>query len=120
KSDSASAKKSNSSTAKSDSAEKTEAGASRSDIDRWMKDADSKLVSDRKKEARAMYAKVVENDPKNQFGKSDMAYVKMVSLIVDRDSDLLRREAYSKIKQFETRYPDSDHKDYYTLIRAIL
>jgi len=107
--------------------EKTSKGATRSDIFRWMKDADTKLVEShktqsvqRKKEARAMYNKVVEKDPENKFGKSDIAYVKMVSLIVDSDSDLLRRQAYNKIKEFETRFPDSGHKDYYTLIRAIL
>lgn len=99
---------------------KTAEGATKSDIERWMKDADGKLVSERKTEARAMYSKVVEKDPKNQFGKSDTAYVKMVSLIVDKDSDPLRRQAYNKIKEFEARFPDSDHKDYYTLIRAIL
>lgn len=105
---------------KADETAKTSKGASRSDIERWIKDADGKLVNGRKKEARAMYSKVVENDPENKFGKSDMAYVKMCSLIVDRDSDLLRREAYSKIREFEARFPKSEHKDYYTLIRAIL
>jgi thioredoxin-like negative regulator of GroEL len=110
-----------------DTGEKSSAGATRSDITRWMKDADTKLVEahkanspQRKREARAMYNKVVEKDPENKFGKSDMAYVKMVSLIVDRDSDLLRRQAYTKIKEFETRFPKSEHKDYYTLIRAML
>jgi hypothetical protein len=111
----------------SENVEKTSEGATRADIERWMKDADTKLVEahkenspQRKREARAMYNKVVEKDPDNKFGKSDMAYVKMVSLIVDRDSDLLRRQAYTKIKEFEARFPKSDHKDYYTLIRAVL
>src|SRR5690606_34177235 len=108
-------------------AEKSSEGATRSDIVRWMKDADTKLVEahksgnvQRKREARAMYNKVVEKDPENKFGRSDMAFIKMVSLIVDRDSDLLRRQAYTRIKEFEDRFPKSDHKDYYTLIRAIL
>lgn len=107
--------------------EKNSAGATKSDIERWMNEADSKLVEahktnnvQKKREARAMYNKVVEQDPENKFGKSDMAYVKMVSLIVDRDSDLLRRQAYTRIKEFETKFPDSSHKDYYTLIRAML
>jgi hypothetical protein len=99
---------------------KTSKGATLADVDRWMSDAENKLVAARKKEARAMYTKVVDNDPENKSGKSDIAYVKMVSLIVDKDSDLQRREAYSKIKEFEARYRNSEHKDYYTLIRAIL
>lgn len=105
---------------KPDTNTKTSDKASVADINRWLKDADSKLVDGHKKEARAMYSKVVENDPKNISGKSDMAFIKMVSLIVDRDSDLQRKEAYQKIREFEARYPDSEHKDYYTLIRAIL
>lgn len=123
-------------TPKADSSSKPEAkpsepknseGVTKSDVERWMKDADTKLVeahksqsAQKKREARAMYNKVVEKDPKNEFGKTDMAYVKMVSLIVDRDSDLLRRQAYTKIKDFEARFPESEHKDYYTLIRAML
>jgi thiol-disulfide isomerase/thioredoxin len=90
------------------------------DIERWSKDADSKLLSGRKKEARAMYQKVYEKDPKNQFGKSDMAFIKMVSLMVDQDDDALRQKALNKIKEFEALFPDSEHKDYYTLIRATL
>lgn len=112
---------------KKESEPKNSEGATKSDVERWMKDADTKLVeahktqsTQKKREARAMYNKVVEKDPDNQFGKTDMAYVKMVSLIVDRDSDLLRRQAYTKIKDFEARFPDSGHKDYYTLIRAML
>lgn len=122
------AKSSEKSDSKSEeNAEKTSEGATKNDISRWMKDADTKLVDahksgnvQRKREARAMYNKVVEKDPENKFGRSDMAFIKMVSLIVDRDSDLLRRQAYTRIKEFEDRFPKSDHKDYYTLIRAIL
>lgn len=91
-----------------------------SDINRWIKEADSSLISQQKKKARAMYQHVVEKDPENKFGKSDMAFIKMVSLMVDEDDDALRRMAYNKIKEFEARFPDSEHKDYYTLIRATL
>lgn len=90
------------------------------DIERWIKDADTKMQTGRKNEARAMYSKVVENDPKNVHGHSDLAYIKMVSLIVDRNDDFLRKQAYEKIKEFPTRYPQSTHQDYYTLIRAML
>jgi hypothetical protein len=67
-----------------------------------------------------MYQKVYEKDPKNKFGKSDMAFIKMVSLMVDQDDDALRQKALNKIKEFEALFPDSEHKDYYTLIRATL
>lgn len=121
KSDDTDAKSTGAEAKKSGDAEvKTSTGASKADLARWMKDADTKLVDGRKKEARAMFSKVVENDPKNISGTADMAFIKMVSLIVDKDSDLQRREAYNKIRQFEARYPESAHKDYYTLIRAIL
>lgn len=90
------------------------------DIERWTKDADSKLLAGRKKEARAMYAHVYEKDPTNKFGRSDMAFIKMVSLMVDQDDDALRQKALNRIKEFEALFPDSEHKDYYTLIRATL
>jgi outer membrane protein assembly factor BamD (BamD/ComL family) len=89
-------------------------------VNRWIKDADSKLVAGRKKEARAMYQKVYEKDPQNTFGKSDMAFVKMVSLMVDQDDDAKRQQAFNKIKEFEALFPNSEHQDYYTLIRATL
>ncbi len=90
------------------------------DVARWIKDADTKLIGQRKREARAMYGHVVEKDPENKHGKTDMAFIKMVSLMVDDDDDALRLKAYNKIKEFEARFPDSPHKDYYTLIRATL
>jgi len=90
------------------------------DVERWLKIADTKLINNVKKEARAMYEHVVDKDPQNRFGKSDMAFIKMVSLIVDDDDDAKRRKAYNKIKEFESRFPTSPHKDYYTLIRATL
>ena len=93
---------------------------SREDAERWMKDGDEKLRSGRKKEARAQYAKIVETDPSNQTGYADVAFIKMVSLMVDRDDPALRQEAYSKISEFLARYPNSPHKDYYTVIRATL
>lgn len=93
---------------------------SREDAERWMKDGDEKLRSGRKKEARAQYAKIVETDPSNQTGYADIAFIKMVSLMVDRDDPVLRQEAYSKISEFLARYPNSPHKDYYTVIRATL
>jgi thiol-disulfide isomerase/thioredoxin len=93
---------------------------SRDDAERWMKDGDEKLRAGYKKEARAQYAKIVETDPANQTGYADVAFIKMVSLMVDRDDQSLRQEAYSKITEFLARYPDSPHKDYYTVIRATL
>lgn len=90
------------------------------DIQRWMKDANSKQKADHKREARAMYAKIVEADPSNQFGQSDLAYIKMVALMVDRNDDNLRKQAYEKIKEFLVRFPESKYRDYYTVIRAIL
>ncbi len=90
------------------------------DVERWFADAESKLMAGYKKEARAMYAKVVERDPTNKFGKSDLAFIKMVALMVDREDDQLRRAAHAKIKEFLKRYPNSPHKDYYTVVRAML
>lgn len=90
------------------------------DIEEWFADAESKLVAGYKKEARAMYAKIVERDPSNKFGKSDLAFIKMVALMVDREDDQLRRAAHAKIKEFLKRFPESANKDYYTVVRAIL
>jgi hypothetical protein len=90
------------------------------DVAQWFEDAETKLKAGYKKEARAMYAKIVERDPENKFGRSDLAFIKMVALMVDREDDELRRAAHAKIKEFLKRYPDSPHKDYYTVVRAIL
>ncbi|MGB9691131.1 MAG: thioredoxin family protein [Candidatus Sumerlaeaceae bacterium] len=90
------------------------------DIEDWYADAENKLVAGYKKEARAMYAKIVERDPTNKFGKSDIAFIKMVALMVDREDDQLRRTAYVKIREFLKRFPDSPYKDYYTVVRSIL
>jgi thioredoxin-like negative regulator of GroEL len=90
------------------------------DVARWYKDGDDKLLAGRKKEAHAMYAKIVERDPENKHGKADIAFIKMVSLIVDRDDDALRKRAHEKIKEFSARFPTSTNKDYYTVIRAML
>lgn len=90
------------------------------DIERWFQDAESKLLSGYKKEAQAMYAKVVNSDPTNMSGKSDLAFIKMVALMVDRDDDLLRKKAYDKIREFLARYPNSPYRDYYTVVRATL
>lgn len=90
------------------------------DVDRWMKDGDAKLVAGHKKEARAMYSKIVDSDPKSKNGQTDLAYIKMVSLMVDKDDDAVRNQAYKKITEFANRFPNSRHKDYYTVIRAML
>jgi len=95
-------------------------GVTAEDIDKWFADAESKLMAGYKKEARAMYAKIVERDPTNKFGKSDVAFIKMVALMVDREDDGLRRAAHTKITEFLKRFPDSPNKDYYTVVRAIL
>jgi thiol-disulfide isomerase/thioredoxin/tetratricopeptide (TPR) repeat protein len=95
-------------------------GVTAEDIDKWFADAESKLMAGYKKEARAMYAKIVERDPSNKFGKSDVAFIKMVALMVDREDDGLRRAAHTKITEFLKRFPDSPNKDYYTVVRAIL
>lgn len=94
--------------------------ATAEDVEKWFADAESKLMAGYKKEARAMYAKIVERDPENKFGRSDLAFIKMVALTVDREDDNLRRTAHAKIKEFLKRYPNSPHKDYYTVVRAIL
>ena len=94
--------------------------ASAEDINRWMRDGDSKLREDRKREARAMYEQVCEADPKNEHGFSDLAFVRAASLIVDQDDDALRRRAYDRIKEFPGKFPNSKHMDYYTVIRAML
>ncbi|MCX7624924.1 MAG: thioredoxin family protein [Candidatus Sumerlaeaceae bacterium] len=90
------------------------------DIEGWFADAETKMKAGYKKEARAMYAKIVERDPENKFGKSDLAFIRMVAFTVDRDDDEQRRLAHAKIKEFLKRYPNSPHKDYYTIVRAIL
>lgn len=90
------------------------------DIERWFQDAETKLLSGYKKEAQAMYAKVVNSDPTNISGKSDLAFIKMVALMVDRDDDMLRKKAYEKIREFLARYPNSPYRDYYTVVRATL
>jgi thioredoxin-related protein len=92
----------------------------RKELEGFFKEADAKLVAGKKKEARALYEHVVDKDPDNSHGKSDVAFVRMVSLIVDQDDDALRKKAYNRIREFEARYPNSKHKDYYTLIRATL
>lgn len=89
------------------------------DVQRWMKIGDEKLVAGYKKEAHAQYAKIVERDPKNTSGQTDLAFIKMVALMVDRDEEALRKQAYDKIKEFEARFPNSTNKDYYTVIRAM-
>lgn len=94
--------------------------ATAADIQRWMKDADAKLNQGKTNEARAMYAKVVEHDPTSKHGMTDLAFVKMVSLMVDRDDDRLRNQAYQKITEFLSRFPQSANTDYYTVIRATL
>jgi len=93
---------------------------SEEDINRWMKDGTAKLRDGRKREARAMYEQVYEADPKNVYGQSDLAFLRATSLIVDKDDDALRRKAYDRIKEFPTKFPDSKHKDNYTIIRATL
>ena len=93
---------------------------SEEDITRWMKDGTAKLRDGRKREARAMYEQVYEADPKNTFGQSDLAYLRATSLIVDKDDDALRRKAYDRIKEFPSKFPESKHKDNYTIIRATL
>lgn len=90
------------------------------DIERWIKDADSKLVAGKKREALAMYTKVVNEDEKNVSGVADRAFIQMVALIVDRDDDKLRQKAYDKITEFSARFPNSPHKDHYTVIRAMM
>gem|GEM_PF-615244 len=90
------------------------------DIENWFADAEAKLMAGYKKEARAMYAKIVDRDPENKFGKSDLAFIRMVALMVDRDDEQLRVAAHEKIKEFLKRYPNSPHKDYYTVVRAML
>jgi thiol-disulfide isomerase/thioredoxin len=92
---------------------------SKDDIQRWMKIGDEKLVAGLKKEAHAQYAKVVDRDPANARGMTDLAYIKMVALMVDRDEEALRQQAYDMIREFEARFPDSRNKDYYTVIRAM-
>ncbi len=93
---------------------------SEDDINRWMKDGTAKLRDGRKREARAMYEQVYEADPKNIYGQSDLSFLRATSLIVDKDDDALRRKAYDRIKEFPTKFPDSKHKDNYTIIRATL
>lgn len=94
--------------------------ASAADIEAWFADAEAKMKAGYKKEARAMYAKIVERDPENKYGKSDLAFIRMVAFSVDRDDDEQRRAAHAKIKEFLKRFPNSPHKDYYTIVRAIL
>lgn len=94
--------------------------ATADDVNRWMRDGDAKLRDERKREARAMYEQVYEADPKNEFGLSDLAFIRAASLIVDQDDDALRRRAYDRIKEFPAKFPTSKHQDYYTVIRAML
>lgn len=93
---------------------------SAAEIKRWMTEADAHLKAGRKKEARAMYGKVVREDKENRHGESDRAYIQMVMLSVDSDDDGLRRVAYSEIKRFKALFPESDREDHYTVMRAIL
>lgn len=90
------------------------------DIERWMADADKHLKAGRKREARAMYNKVLENDKENRFGRSDLAFIQKAVLTVDADDDALRRQAYALIKEFKARFPNSPREDHYTVMRAIL
>ncbi|MBX7244182.1 MAG: thioredoxin fold domain-containing protein [Candidatus Sumerlaeaceae bacterium] len=94
--------------------------ASAEDVASWMKTGDDMLKNGRKKEAAAMYRRIYETDVDNVHGKSDIAYIKWCALIVDRDDDQLRKSAYDSICQFIARYPNSEHKDHYTVIRAML
>ncbi len=94
--------------------------ATAGEIAAMMKDANKKLLEGRKKEAGSAYFAIVKRDPSNQFGMSDTAFIKGVSLIVDADDDALRRKAHNMIKEFDKRFPNSTHRDYYTVIRATL
>ena len=90
------------------------------DVKRWFADGDAKLRQGMRKEACAMYGRIVDRDPKNTQGLTDLAYIKNVSLMVYEDDDGLRRQAYARIRDFPARFPDSAHTDYYTVIRATL
>lgn len=94
--------------------------ASQADVSRWMKQAEANLTAGRKREARAMYAKVYENDSRNRYGSSDRAYIQVAALTVDSNDDALRNQAYTRIREFPARFPNSACEDHYTVIRAIL
>ncbi len=116
--DDASEKKTDADEEKAESEEKEAVSAA--DVRRWMEDADGHLKAQRKKEARAMYAKVVDADPENRFGRSDLAFIQRAMLMVDVDDDALRKQALAEIRKFKKRFPNSTRKDHYAVMHAIL
>lgn len=83
-------------------------------------EAQKMLKEQYKPTARAIYAAIVRDDPENKSGVADMAYLRCISLMVTRNDEVLRRQAYARVCEFDQRYPKSDNRDYYTMMRAVL
>ena len=83
-------------------------------------EAQKMLKEQYKPTARAIYAAIVRDDPENKSGVADMAYLRCISLMVTRNDEVLRRQAYARVCEFDQRYPQSNNRDYYTMMRAVL
>jgi thiol-disulfide isomerase/thioredoxin len=108
---------------KSKSSDRTAQVPTSQDVSDWIRAAEGHQAAKRWKEARAMYARVVDRDPKNVNGQTDLAYIRMCALMVSpdlADNDKIRLDAYNKICEFTARFRNSAHMDYYTVTRADL